>query len=337
VRRAVGRTGPFGGRISAGALDTDTNNLAPRVGFAWRVGPAPSSAAATASATTPARTRPSPGSWCRSRLSRSPNASFGTAGPLSLADPVRQRVADETTNNYGVDGTTRWGVVQTWNADVSRDLRQVWNVGASYTHTRGSSLDILRAPNRDPDGLRIEGVQPFLWQTSEGSSVLHAATFAAGAARPVRGIGGGVTYTLGEIARQRLVARRRRHRGAGRSQPRGRVGALELRSPAPDDRRHLSDRAAVRPEPAVARQRRPWARCSGLARSRRPSRGSRARRTRRGSRAPAADVARGTNGSLRADYTGDRYRCRSDDRSLLQHGGLQRPGCRHVRQFRAAT
>ena len=26
----------------------------------------------------------------------------------------------------------------------------------------------MRAPNRGPDGLRIDGVQPFLWQTSEG-------------------------------------------------------------------------------------------------------------------------------------------------------------------------
>ena len=37
------------------------------------------------------------------------------------------------------------------------------------TPTRAArSLDIVRAPNRDPDGLRIHGVQPFLWQTSEG-------------------------------------------------------------------------------------------------------------------------------------------------------------------------
>ena len=56
----------------------------------------------------------------------------------------------ETTNNYGVDKNYELGLVQTWNADVSRDLRQVWNVGAGYTHTRGSSLDIVRAPNRGP-------------------------------------------------------------------------------------------------------------------------------------------------------------------------------------------
>ena len=102
---------------------------------------------------------------------------------------------DETTNNYGVANDYALGLVQTWNADLSRDFRQVWNVSAGYTHTRGSSLDIVRAPNRDPDGLRIEGVQPFLWETSEGSSVLHAASFRL-RRRPVNGIGFGASYTL---------------------------------------------------------------------------------------------------------------------------------------------
>jgi hypothetical protein len=85
--------------------------------------------------------------------------------------------------------------VQTLNADLSRDLRQVWNVSGGYTYTRGSDLDIVRAPNRGPDGLRIEGVQPFLWQSSEGSSSLHAGTFRV-RRRPVKGLGFGATYTL---------------------------------------------------------------------------------------------------------------------------------------------
>jgi hypothetical protein len=38
-------------------------------------------------------------------------------------------------------------------------------------------------------------VQAFLWQTSEGSSVLHAGTFRL-QRRPIKGVGGAVTYTL---------------------------------------------------------------------------------------------------------------------------------------------
>ena len=87
---------------------------------------------------------------------------------LTITDPLATAQPGETTNNYGVERDYALGVVQTWNADLSRDLRQVWNVSGGYTHTRGSSLDIVRAPNRDPDGVRIDGVQPFLWQSSEG-------------------------------------------------------------------------------------------------------------------------------------------------------------------------
>jgi hypothetical protein len=126
------------------------------------------------------------------------NTAVGTAAEaLSLSDPLATASPEETTNNYGVQRDYALGTVQTWNADLSRDFRQAWNLGAGYTHTRGSSLDILRAPNRGPDGIRIEGVQPFLWQTSEGSSVLHAATFRA-RRRPVKGIGFGATYTLAQ-------------------------------------------------------------------------------------------------------------------------------------------
>ena len=180
----------------------------------------------------------------------------------------------------------------------------MWNVGAGYTYTRGSSLDILRAPNRDPDGLRIEGVQPFIWQSSEGSSMLHAATFRV-RRRPVKGIGGGVTYTL---ARSRDNAS---SIGGGAS-----VVAQDDRNLAAEwglssfDRRHqltgdLQRRAAVRREPAVAEQRRSLGRAASRTGAPAPrSPGSRARRSRRASPARPPTSRSGTNGTLRANYDG---------------------------------
>ena len=54
--------------------------------------------------------------------------------------------------NYGL------GMIQTWNATVSRDLWRIWTAIAGYTGTKGTSLDLLRAPNRNADGtLRIAG------------------------------------------------------------------------------------------------------------------------------------------------------------------------------------
>lgn len=191
-----GGAGPYSGEFPKALMHPDVNNIAPRLGFAWRVRRGTvvrggyGMSFNSGSYSTIAR-----------QLSAQPpfavtNTSIGKLlSPLTLSNPLANASPTDTTNNYGVDENYALGLVQTWNGDVSRDFGQVWNVGAGYTYTRGSSLDIVRAPNRGPAGLRIPGVQPFTWQTSEGASVLHAATFRA-QRRMVKGIGGGVTYTL---------------------------------------------------------------------------------------------------------------------------------------------
>ncbi len=191
----AGGTAPFTGEFPASLLVTDTNNLAPRVGAAWRhngivvrggYGVSYNSGSYAAIA--------------RNLASQPPfavtNTNIGALDRvLMLEDALAAPPPSETTNNYGAEKDYALGRVQTWNVDIARNFRQVWNAGAGYTRTMGASLDIIRAPNRGPDGLRIEGVQPFIWQTSEGSSVLNSATFRL-QRRQVRGLGGGVTYTL---------------------------------------------------------------------------------------------------------------------------------------------
>ena len=191
-----GQSGPYTGSFPKELINPDTNNLAPRVGFAWRVKPGEILRGGYGISYNSG----SYSSIARQLAGQAPfattNNNIGTfLTPLTLEDPFAGVPANETTNNYGVDKNYALGRVQTANADFSKDLRQVWNVGAGYTETRGANLDIVRAPNRGPDGLRIPDVQPFLWQTSEGASILHAATFRM-SRRPVKGIGGGLTYTL---------------------------------------------------------------------------------------------------------------------------------------------
>jgi hypothetical protein len=191
-----GQSGTFTGSFPDALMNADSNNIAPRVGFAWRLKPGNILRGGYGISYNSG----SYSSIARQLVGQAPfavtNNSIGTyTDPLTLTDPFANASPTETTNNYGVQKDYVLGVVQTMNADYSREVRQVWSLGAGYTHTRGSSLDILRAPNRGPTGLRIEGVQPFLWQTSEGSSTLHAATFRA-SRRPARGVGGGLSYTL---------------------------------------------------------------------------------------------------------------------------------------------
>ena len=191
-----GGSGPFSGSFPRALLNTDANNVAPRVGFAWRYKPGTIIRGGYGISY-------NSGSYAaiaRQLAAQPPFAvadtSIGTfLRPLTFENPFVNASADQTANNYGVDKNYALGVVQTWNVDVSKDLHAVLNLGAGYTETHGADLDIVRAPNRGPTGLRIAGVQPFTWQTAEGASVLHAATFRA-SRRPVKGIGGGITYTL---------------------------------------------------------------------------------------------------------------------------------------------
>jgi hypothetical protein len=57
-----------------------------------------------------------------------------------------------------------------------------------YTGTKGTRLDVIQAPNRTATGLRIANVQPFNWETSEANSILHS-----GSVRMRRRLGRGIS------------------------------------------------------------------------------------------------------------------------------------------------
>jgi trimeric autotransporter adhesin len=192
----AGQAGPFTGPFPEGLVRSDRNNLAPRVGLAWR----PSS-----------RTTVRTGyginynlgaySFIAQRLSGQPpfatsNTSQGTPPePLSLTSPFLVVAPGTVTNSYGIDKDYRLGAVHVWNVDVTRDLGRGWSVSGGYVGTAGRSLDMQRAPNRDRDGLRIPDVQAFLWQSSEGRSNNHALNLRV-RKRMARGFSAGVNYTL---------------------------------------------------------------------------------------------------------------------------------------------
>jgi trimeric autotransporter adhesin len=189
-------SGPFNGQFPAGLIRTDTNNIAPRLGGAYRIKPG----FVLRGGYGVSFNSGSYSTIARQLAAQPPFATSDTvigsvSSPLLLVNPFAVQPAG-VLNNYGIDPNYALGRVQTWNADLSKELTQAWIVSGGYTRTTGSSLDIVRAPNRNPSGgLRIDGVQPFLWQTSQGISVLNAGTFRL-QRRMVKGIGGGITYTL---------------------------------------------------------------------------------------------------------------------------------------------
>ena len=191
-----GDTGPFSGSFPKALVNADANNIAPRVGVAWR-------------ATNRAVVRFGYGlsynggtynAIARQLYQQPPFFLAGTslgslADPLTMADPFSNITPNTVTNTFGIDRRYVLGLIHQWSADYSRDLFRTWSVGATYFGTLGRDLDILRAPNRGPDGLRIPDVQAFTWQSSEGASYANGVTFRL-QKRQTRGIAGNVTYTL---------------------------------------------------------------------------------------------------------------------------------------------
>jgi hypothetical protein len=191
-----GADGAFTGSFPRALIEKDTNNISPRLAAAWR-GPAQFQLR---------------GSWeiqyndstysgiARRLAQQPPFATTGTnIGGLSRALLMESALTginiNETRNNYGIErdyvvGTARQAVV-----GVQRQLFRTYQVSAQYGHTTGSNLEIVRAPNRDADGLRIEGVQPFTWTTSEGRSVLDSANFQF-RKNEARGLGYQVEYAM---------------------------------------------------------------------------------------------------------------------------------------------
>ncbi len=173
-----GGDGTFTGSFPRALIDKDTNNISPRLAAAWR-GPAQFQFR---------------GSWeiqyndstysgiARRLAQQPPFATTGTnIGGLSRALLMESALTginvNETRNNYGIDRDYVVGTARQVVIGVQRPLFRTYQVAAQYGHTIGSNLEIVRAPNRDADGLRIEGVQPFTWTTSEGRSVLDSASF----------------------------------------------------------------------------------------------------------------------------------------------------------------
>jgi trimeric autotransporter adhesin len=191
-----GNAGPFSGVFPRSLVNPDRNNFAPRVGIAWkpfnntvvRAGYGINyNTGAYANIAQQLAFQP-PFSVTQTNIA-SPilpltlQAGFPTPAPAAI------------TNNYGVDRNYRLGYVQIWNLDIQRELRPDLLLNLDYTGTKGTHLDIVEAPNRTATGLRIPGVQPFLFESSDGDSVAHAASVRI-RKRLQHGVSIGGTYTF---------------------------------------------------------------------------------------------------------------------------------------------
>ncbi len=192
----AGQTGPYSGDFVNTIVRPDRNNLAPRVGFAWK----PQSKTTVRGGYGISYSSPVYYSIVQRLAGQPPFAVTDTrlaaAGtPIVMATAFAEPNTVQTTNNFAIDPDYTLGWVQMWNLDVQRDLARSVFAGVGYTGTKGTSLDLQRAPNRGPSGLTIPGVLPFIWETSDGRSIMHALNVRV-RKRMSRGYSAGFSYTF---------------------------------------------------------------------------------------------------------------------------------------------
>jgi hypothetical protein len=193
---AAGGTSPYSGLLPDTIVRPFRAGFAPRVGVAWR--PKQGTVVRTGyginyNSSVYQYIAQQLAAQCPCAVTNTLLASPGTLIPIETA--LQQVQPGSTLPVFGVDPDYRLGYVQIWNLDLQRDLTRTVQLGIGYNGTKGSNLDILRAPNRGPTGLLIPGVPPFIWESSGADSIMHALTLRL-RRRLTRGLAMGATYTL---------------------------------------------------------------------------------------------------------------------------------------------
>lgn len=203
-----GQTAPFSGPLPRSLIRKDPNNWGPRVGIAWRP---PLKRPVTLRAGYSIFYNTSIyGQLSSSLANQPPHAVAQTrltseSRVLTLRSGFPPEPPGTVPNTVAVDPDYRVGYAQIWNLSVETQVINNLFVELTYTGTKGTHLDLLRAPNRalpgnpfnTEDGRRIPAAQGFTYNTSGASSIYHAVQ-----ARVQRRMAGGVMlvgiYTFGK-------------------------------------------------------------------------------------------------------------------------------------------
>ena len=196
----AGQTGPYSGALPDSLVRPDWNNLAPRIGIAWRARPSTVVRAGYGINYSSEAYR----TVVQRLAAQPPFATSATSlGTALIAVPLTTplALAGDTAgiNDYAIDPSFVLGVAQQWNLDLQhsfdRGVLKGFLASASYNGTKGTRLDLQRAPNRGPDGLLIEGVPPFIFETADADSILHSLTVRL-RRRMSGGLSAGGSYTF---------------------------------------------------------------------------------------------------------------------------------------------
>ena len=173
-------------------IHPDRNNLAPRIGMAWK--PQPKTVVRAgyginynlAQYTIMIQNFAFQPPFANTSTNSTNVTGLTGPTPLTLVNGFPGVPSTTVTNNFAVDPNYALGYVQIWNLDIQHELRGnvVLNIG--YNGSKGTRVDTERA-------LLVAGNQPFIFESSEGNSVLHAASVRV-RRRFSKGLGFGAQY-----------------------------------------------------------------------------------------------------------------------------------------------
>jgi trimeric autotransporter adhesin len=208
-----GQIGPITGKkFPDGLIRPDRNNFAPRVGLAWK----PFSKTVVRAGYGMNYNLAQYGLMATQfgfqppfAVAQNNSAPATNLAALSLQNgfPATTPSPNHITNTYAVDPNYRLAYVQTWNLNIQQEIKGGIILNIGYTGSKGTHLDIVTAPDQTASGapifnqclpttpLATSCVSPFLFESSEGSSILHAGSVRV-RKRLRHGLSVGGTYTF---------------------------------------------------------------------------------------------------------------------------------------------
>ncbi len=163
--------GPLSGEYFPRSLvNPDRNNLAPRIGLAWR--PKQRSPFIVRAGYGIGYNAGGYSSIVNQLMNQTPfaitqNLATTPSYPLTLKVGFPMDPSVTTLNTYAIDPNYRASYAQQWNLDIQTQISRLYVLTVGYSGAKGTGLDVQRAPNRS------SSASNFVYQTNGGSSIFH--------------------------------------------------------------------------------------------------------------------------------------------------------------------